>query len=50
MLLLFSLGVTCNFELKLLIKITKLKEKYKKKANCILKKSGSSLPNPGSKW
>lgn len=49
-LLLFSLGVTGNFELKLFIKITKLKEKYEKKANSILKKCGSSLSNPGSKW
>ena len=45
---LFLLGVTGDFELKLLI--TKLKQKYKNKTNSILKKHGSSPSILGSNW
>lgn len=43
----FPLGVTGDYELKLLIKITKLKEKYKK-TNSILKKRRCPLSDSGS--
>lgn len=44
-----SFRVTGDFDCKLSIKITKLKQQYKKKANSVLKKHGSSLSAPGAK-
>ena len=41
---------TYDSELKLLIKITELKQKFKNKTNSILKKRGSSASAPGSNW